>query len=275
MALASNHLDQQTSEVENTKPSEDLKKKMVLHWLTAATILLPQYSDELLKTDDDSLQLLSSMAQIYNFYGKALRYNLDKPGVTSEEKLEVFEKQLQELTSAVAMATFLDNHADKNQDPHAYSNRLPTYSLPVIYTLRHLKRYDEALKCSTALLNHALKGNDDYPKIQPLVQLSLIYKEKFAEDKCYMFIEKAVEFAEKSYEVATKVNNSLLKYNARTALIECYGINNQIEEAIQLAEETIADHATNKNCGAKEYHIDAAKLFIKEHAEANQPSCSF
>lgn len=258
LVIASNHLDQQTSTEKNPKPaSPQLKKEAVLRWLMAAKQVLPEYSKTLLNNDAESIRLLSSMAQLHTFLGKALRYNSE---ITLQYRAEV-------LMIGVEIARYLNDNVFSEYDPHAYKGRLGNNLLPMIYTLRQLKKPLEALALADESFNQAIKEHDDYSQISPITQKALIYKEMFENEGQDAFIQEAIKYAQQANNLSNKLGNAITKFNALVTLMECFDVSKDKEETLRIANLIIED-GKQENSGAKPFHIQSAESVIEKYTAA-------
>lgn len=239
LVLMSNHLDQQKNDNINPKLLEENKKRQVLQFLEAA------YKTVNISVEKMSDRMLSSMAQLYHYLGKARRYN------NTDLKMRLILLQ-----DAVEIASKLDDkHLSVIEDPHAYSSRLHTYQYPVIDTLLDLKEFEKAVTNSIKLFKEA---PNHFHKVQSCVKVikSLRQCKRLAE---------ALPYAKEVLELAEKEPNPTLKFNA---MREFMLLNWELENynaAVELASQMLEAQEQDSNCGIKPDHIAAANKIIEEY----------
>lgn len=249
LVLYSNHLDQQTSNEKNNRLPQEKKEMTVLHWLSAAKLLSDHHLSE--KLDDKNCRDLSSIAQLYHYLGKALRYN---KSIALSDRMTVLQK-------AVDIANFLQTlKLTKELDPHAYNGRNATYQLPLIYSLQQLGEYDKA---AVMMKEQLINAPDRFHQIQANTQLSHIFKGKYEQNNHLSDIETSIEYATTACKLAHDEGHTLLRYHAKVALMQSCDLADKKDDARQIANEILEDVAKNKNCGAKQDHIIAAEECIK------------
>lgn len=243
--LYANHLDQQLF---GDKPAIQEKERLVLLYLRAANKLSPEFNYENLGEHD--VRELSSHDQMLHYLGKAERY----------ENVPV-ELRLIKLENSLKIARYLSTQILlKEQDPHAFKNRVPTRELPVNYCYQDLGRYEDAI----ALILPQLSTESAFHRAQANIQLSAIYTKQYLatgvnEDKILQYAQGAI--AESAY-----AGNSLLIYNARRSLMDAYQALGQRVEANEIAQSIIDDMDHNPNCGAKPLHREAAEKLLSNNS---------
>lgn len=246
-SLFSNHIDQQRF---GEKPSQQDKERLVLLYLRAAYKLSPEINYDNLSEYDS--RILSSHDQMLHYLGKAERYE----NVPVEERLTKLENSLK-------IARYLSTLSlSKEQDPHAFKNRIGTRELPVNYCYQDLNRFDDA----AALIFPQLSSESAFHRTQANVQLAAIYIKQYRttatnEDKLLMYANAAVS-------ESMNTENTVLKYNARRCLMDAYQVLGCIDEANSLAQSIIDDLDADPNCGAKPLHREAAEKILHDNSQS-------
>lgn len=249
LTLYSNHLDQQRF---GDKPQIHEKERLVLLFLRAAFKLIPELNYENLNSHET--RELSSYDQALHYFGKAERY----------ENIPV-ELRLTKLENSLKIAQYLSTlTVSKEQDPHAFKNRISTRELVVNYCYQDLGRFEDA----AALVEPHLATDSAFHRTQANVQLATIYTKQYL--KTGENADKALQYAQDAVHESVEAGSSLLIYNARRALMEAYQALDQQDEANSIAQSILDDLANNSKCGAKPLHEEAARKILSE----NVPSVS-
>jgi hypothetical protein len=247
--LYANHLDQQRF---GEKPAQAEKERLVLLYLRAANRLSLKLNYD--KLHEYDVRELSSHDQMLHYLGKAERY---EPSFV--------ELRLVKLENSLKIARYLSSLTlSKEQDPHAFKNRVPTRELPVNYCYQDLGRYDDAV----ALILPQLATDSAFHKTQANVQLTSIYTKQYLATGINK--EKVLQYANQAVTESTAANSSLLSYNARQSKMLGYQAVGCLEEANEIAHAIIAEMDSNPNCGAKVFHREAAEKVLRD----NTPSFS-
>lgn len=239
LVLYSNHVDQQNDYTINAKLELNVKESLVISFLDAAQNVFgkkPEHTKE-------HARALSTYAQLSHYYGKALRY-----------KKMSLEKRTEILQDALDTAVFLEDQKLADFiDPHQYIARRMTYEMPLVFSYQQSSRFDDALKI---LFRQKNSAPDNFHKAQALIQLAQTYrlKQKSA---------TGIDYAKEAMLVA-RTEKTLIQYNAKQALMECYANAGYKDEAFALANRIIADQLNNSSCGAQDSHIKAANGIIEE-----------
>lgn len=245
--LYANHLDQQRF---GDKPALNEKERLVLLYLRAANKLSPEFNYENLS--EHGVRELSSHDQMLHYLGKAERYE----GVPVELRLIKLE-------NALKIARYLSAQTlSKEQDPHAFKNRVPTRELPVNYCYQDLGRYEDA----AALILPQLSTDSAFHRTQANVQLSSIYTKQY--QATGVNEEKVIQYAQDAVAESVHTGSSLLIYNARRSLMDAYQAVGHREEANVIAQSIIDDMDTDPHCGAKPLHREAAEKLLGENAQS-------
>lgn len=266
LVLYANHLDQQTSDEENTRPPLNIKEEKVRCWLEAAWHVAQKVTPEIaqLLTDKQTdfkqmkPEVLSSVSMLLHYLGKVRRYN---PVISVENRLPL-------LTTAVAMSQYLLSLRNEGQlinDPHYYSSRVATFEMPVVMSLGQLGRHDDAAAIMGAQLAQSKADKNYYHIIQGLVQLSVISRNKSkTHPDC---IVDAIDYATQAIKVVCDESPESFKtdtiyYNARVALMNANKLAGNQDVAEACANAILHDYEQNSNCGAKVWHLKEAEALL-------------
>lgn len=262
LTLYANHIDQQTSDAVNQKLSLQEKESKVLRWLEAAYSLskrlIPNLDELITAEKKDNLlgakqETLSSLSLMLHYLGKARRYNKE---ISVEARLPV-----------LATALIIAKQLESSKDLHYYSGRVATFELPVVYCLRDLKKYSLAAKILQEQLKKAYDTQNLFHMIQGHVQVAEVAREQYLlENKG---IEESIDHALKAVELVKNsttesFKNNPIYFNARVALMKAYQAADDKEAAQSIAHDICDEYEQNKNCGAKQPHLDEAQKVLSQ-----------
>lgn len=194
-----------------------------------------------------SPHVFSIGAQLLHYFGKALRYE----GLDTNllNRVAMFK-------AAIKIATFLETavlEEDRQTlDPNYFPGRLLTYHLQIIYTLKQLEQFEEAIEHAQKHLLIAHKNHDTFHIIQGLVQLSESYLAAGQH-------QAAFERANEVYELVNQsAKRDILFFNALTIYMKCANLKKYKTLASTLAKSVIALENI-PGAAVKPHHITAAK----------------
>lgn len=264
LTLYANHLDQQTSDKENPKPLPKIKEEKVLRWLEAAykvaKTLVPELDSLITAETKDKLltlkpEVLSSVSLTLHYLGKARRYN---PEIHVKERLPL-------LTAALSIG----RHLETCNDLHYYSARVATFEMPVVFSLRDLKMYKEAAQIIEMQLQKSYESKNRFHMIQGHVQLAEIMREQYEAEHngigdSIKHARQAMLLVEESAKISGAENftKHCIYFNARVAAMKAYHCSGDKELAYSMAQAISSEYEQDLNCGAKPWHIDAAKEIL-------------
>ena len=212
-----------------------------------------------------------------HYYGKALRYAKEPELKTEEERVhytkEYTKLRLGFIASSLRIARYLSTIHDQDMDIHAYNERVPTREMPINYCLKDLEQY----KTAAQLMKCQLASPSVFTRIQAHVQVSdnlklgYLLEIKHAmglPDKIQAvkiankpMIEESITQAQAALDLSPQVNNLLLPFNARVALMQANQVAEQYDSARAMATEIIT-LMENPNSGAKPLHRAAAETIL-------------
>ncbi len=259
IVLAANHLDQ------NLNLNESNKEK-VLEWLDVAYRLVikfaPQYHCLVENNLDEAFLVkspvshLASIAQLFFYYGKALRYN----ETASENRIKF-------LKSAVNIASFLEEKSS-SEDLHAFRGRLLTYNLAVMLCLKDLGDLNAALTLAKQQSHCAYEKQEVFHIVQYKSYISGLLLSLNQPEEALQYAKESLDLARQFYQY------QVIFCNAAIAYIKCCIQNNDKNEACDLAREIIAAHKKNPLCGVKLHHLQEARNILKSHDELAKIWCN-
>ncbi|MDP3560289.1 MAG: hypothetical protein Q8R79_08095 [Legionellaceae bacterium] len=252
LVLASNHKDQEPRP-NITKEELEAKQTMVLKWLRAANKISPACDIQNLAAC--SPRLLSTLAQTHHHLGKAERY--------AQTPLEA---RMTLLSNALSISEYLASlNCSEEQDPHAYQNRIPTYTLPINYSLQELEEFDAAAE----LMKKQLTLSSPFHVTQAYSQLTIIRTKQYEKGHNPNHLQQALSYAKKAVEVSAPLTEApIVQYNARVCLMNTYQMADQAAEAQEIARAILHEIDTNPKCQAKANHREAAQKILAVNTPA-------
>lgn len=243
--LFSNHMDQ--------GPEEDRNIEVIKKWLKSAYklahVFIPNLEKIINTFQDEQLKIyqveeLSLLAMILHYYGKSRRLT-----ATKSEKIDFMNECQPFVMAAYNIAIYLERLNAHKEDIHEFKDRVPTYTLPIIYNFIDVKQYDDAINLLHTLISHLKENNNYFHLIQAYVQLS-----KVILDKDKNLADKSLAYAIEAEKIITELENNKvedftknpLKWNVQVRLMKAYFAKGEIEKAKEIAELIITTESNNK-----------------------------